>query len=315
MLNFSHHTSRNFIYPFFSMFSFSTFHSIFQSNQLLSEKELVVVVMKFWKVLKAHIEETLPKWQDKFLCYKDLKKELKLIYPQPQDGDRPKKRQRLDDVTKEVNDFVKLLEQEIDKFNSFFVEKEEDYIIQLKVLKERVAEMRKTNEEVIRVGRDVVDLHGEMILLENYSALNYTGVVKILKKYDKLSGELLRLPFTQKVLIEPFFETEVLYKLVKECDTLLSHLLYQTEPLRVPEGTGGGGGGGIGERPVKVPDELAEIKNMENMYLRLTCSALRVLQEIRSGSSTVSMFSLPPMNTNELDKVWKNTPVVKQVAK
>ncbi|KAK4349121.1 hypothetical protein RND71_031876 [Anisodus tanguticus] len=278
--------------------------------------------MKFWKILKAHIEETLPEWQDKFLCYKDLKKELKLIYPQPQDGDRPKKRLRLDDddVTKEVNDFVKLLEQEIEKFNSFFVEKEEDYIIQLKVLKERVAEMRKSNEEVIRVGRDVVDLHGEMILLENYSALNYTGVVKILKKYDKLSGELLRLPFIQKVLAEPFFETEVLNKLVKECDTLLSHLLFQTEPLRVPEGTGGsggggGGGGGSGERPVKVPEELAEIKNMENMYLRLTCSALRVLQEIRSGSSTVSMFSLPPMNTNELDKVWKNTPVVEQVAK
>ncbi|CAN4076892.1 unnamed protein product [Withania somnifera] len=262
--------------------------------------------MKFWKILKAHIEETLPEWQDKFLCYKDLKKELKLIYPQ--DVDRPKKRQRLDDVTKEVNDFVKLLEKEIDKFNRFFVEKEEDYIIQLKVLKERVAEMRKSNEELIRVGRDVVDLHGEMVLLENYSALNYTGVVKILKKYDKLSGELIRLPFIQKVLEEPFFETEVLNKLVKECDTLLSRLLYQTEPLKVPEGTGG-----TGERPVKVPEELAEIKNMENMYLRLTCSALRVLQEIRSGSSTVSMFSLPPMKTNEL--VWKNVPVVEQEAK
>lgn len=87
--------------------------------------------MKFWKILKGHIEETLPEWQDKFLSYKDLKKELKLIYPQ---DDRPMKRQRLDDkVTKEVNDFVKLLEEEIDKFNSFFVEKEEDYIIHLKV--------------------------------------------------------------------------------------------------------------------------------------------------------------------------------------
>ncbi|MCD7450309.1 hypothetical protein HAX54_005286 [Datura stramonium] len=271
--------------------------------------------MKFWKILKAHIEETLPEWQDKFLSYKDLKKELKLIYPQDGDGDRPKKRQRLDDdkeevVTKEVNDFVKLLEEEIEKFNSFFVEKEEDYIIQLKVLKERVSEIIKSNKELIRVGRDVVDLHGEMVLLENYSALNYTGVVKILKKYDKLSGELIRLPFIQKVLEEPFFETEVLNKLVKECDTLLSHLLHQTEPLKVSEGTGDSG-----ERPVKVPEELAEIKNMENMYLRLTCSALRVLQEIRSGSSTVSMFSLPPMKTNELDKFWKNAPVVEQEAK
>lgn len=141
--------------------------------------------------------------------------------------------------------------------------------------------------------------------------LLFTGVVKILKKYDKLSGELLRLPFIQKVLAEPFFETEVLNKLVKECDTLLSHLLYQTEPLKVA----GGGGGGGGERPVKVPQELAEIKNMENMYLRLTYSALRVLQEMRSGSSTVSIFSLPPMKTNALDNVWKNAPVVIQEAK
>lgn len=41
-----------------------------------------------------------------------------------------------------------------------------------------VAEMKKTNEELIRVGRDVVDLHGEMVLLENYSALNYTGTTR-----------------------------------------------------------------------------------------------------------------------------------------
>lgn len=148
-----------------------------------------------------------------------------------------------------------------------------------------------------------------------------TGVVKILKKYDKLSGDLIRLPFIQKVLEEPFFKTEVLNKLIKECDTILSHLLYQTEPLRVPEaeegiaGGSGGGEGGSGERPVKVPEELADIKNMENMYLKLTYSALRVLQEIRSGSSTVSAFSLPPMQTNELDKIWKNIPVAEQVAK
>ncbi|XP_015083677.1 SPX domain-containing protein 1-like [Solanum pennellii] len=291
---------------FFSYALFIYFKLHFLQSSIVRKKS----EMKFWKILKSHIEETLPEWQDKFLSYKDLKKELKLIYPQ---DDRPIKKQRLnnDELTKEVNDFVKLLEEEIDKFNTFFVEKEEDYIIHLKVLKERVAEMGKSNEEVNRLGRDIVDLHGEMVLLENYSALNYTGVVKILKKYDKLSGELLRLPFIQKVLAEPFFETEVLNKLVKECDTLLSHLLYQTEPLKVA----GAGGGGGGERPVKVPQELAEIKNMENMYLRLTYSALRVLQEMRSGSSTVSIFSLPPMKTNALDNVWKNAPVVIQEAK
>jgi hypothetical protein len=30
-------------------------------------------------------------------------------------------------------------------------------------------------EELMRVRKEIVDLHGEMVLLENYSLLNYTG--------------------------------------------------------------------------------------------------------------------------------------------
>lgn len=102
--------------------------------------------------MSSLIEETLPEWRDKFLSYKDLKKQLKIIYPEESTIDcsgRPSKRQRLgngddgkereiDDgdceVTKEVIDFVDLLEEEIDKFNGFFVDNEENYIIRLKVL-------------------------------------------------------------------------------------------------------------------------------------------------------------------------------------
>lgn len=110
--------------------------------------------MKFWKSLSILIEDTLPEWRDKFLSYKDLKKQLKLIYPK--DGDKPpNKRPRLEavmvastdrkdgeyrreesggEVMKEVIDFVRLLEDEMEKFNSFIVEKEEDFVIQWKVL-------------------------------------------------------------------------------------------------------------------------------------------------------------------------------------
>lgn len=100
--------------------------------------------MKFGKSLSNQIEETLPEWRDKFLSYKELKKRLKLIDPKA--GDRPNKRLRLDvgdcseagekeagDMTKEEVDFIKLLEDELEKFNTFFVEKEEEYIIRLKV--------------------------------------------------------------------------------------------------------------------------------------------------------------------------------------
>ena len=99
--------------------------------------------MKFWKILSNLIEETLPEWRDKFLSYKDLKKQLKLIYPTHQPNN---KRRRLDhptstadeetetQVSKELVDFLRLLEVEIDKFNAFFVDKEEEYVIRWKVM-------------------------------------------------------------------------------------------------------------------------------------------------------------------------------------
>lgn len=99
--------------------------------------------MKFGKSLSNQIEETLPEWRDKFLSYKDLKKKLKLIEPKGA-GDRPNKRQKVENgdgidsveregMSKEEIDFLRLLEDELEKFNSFFVEKEEEYIIRLKV--------------------------------------------------------------------------------------------------------------------------------------------------------------------------------------
>lgn len=95
--------------------------------------------MKFGKSLSNQIEETLPEWQDKFLSYKELKKKLKLLEPIGGGDNRPNKRSRSDpnssdtDPTKEELDFIRLLEEELEKFNSFFVEKEEEYIIRLKV--------------------------------------------------------------------------------------------------------------------------------------------------------------------------------------
>lgn len=101
--------------------------------------------MKFGKSLSNQIEETLPEWRDKFLSYKELKKRLKLV--EPKGGERLSKRPRIDPAGSCVEDggkddfssseemnFIKLLEDELEKFNSFFVEKEEEYIIRLKVI-------------------------------------------------------------------------------------------------------------------------------------------------------------------------------------
>jgi len=145
------------------------------------------------------------------------------------------------------------------------------------------------------IRKEIVDLHGEMVLLENYSALNYTGLVKILKKYDKRTGDLMRLPYIQKVLQQPFYTTDLLYKLIKESEAMLD-CFFEDPTVCAAES----------DESVQ-----AEHKFMESLHMKSTIAALRVLKEIRSKSSTVSVFSLPPLQLNGLDKI----PLLEQEAK
>jgi hypothetical protein len=43
------------------------------------------------------------------------------------------------------------------------------------VLQDTVTEVPGSNEDLMTVGREIVDFHGEMVLLLNYSAFNYIG--------------------------------------------------------------------------------------------------------------------------------------------
>ena len=109
---------------------------------------------------------------------------------------------------------------------------------------------------------------------------------------------------------EPFFTTDLLYKLVKECEAMLEQLLPRSQPPAPPsddarEDSDGDGDGD--DKPVAATGsslasgggaalELEEIEDMESTYMKSTVAALRSLREIRSGSSTVSAFSLPPLH-------------------
>ncbi|KAI4377340.1 hypothetical protein MLD38_014985 [Melastoma candidum] len=267
--------------------------------------------MKFGKSLSNQIEETLPEWRDKFLSYKDLKKRLKLIEPKAAgDGERSIKRKRAEAcggeggvIPEEDDEFLRLLEHELEKFNTFFVEQEEEYVIRLKELQDGLG-MAKDSTEILDIRKEIVDFHGEMVLLENYSALNYTGMVKILKKYDKRTGALIRMPFIQKVLQQPFFITDMLGKLIKECEKMLDRL-FPTKNILVSsskageasladEPTASATGNAVvvtpcelNEGSIQIPKELAQIEQMKNMYMKSTLSALRALQQIRSGSLTL----------------------------
>lgn len=99
--------------------------------------------MKYGKRLRKEVEKSFPEWRGKFICYKQLKKQLNLIDPMS----RPRKRTRVSvgdvfDTRNGRNDanlmrvnigFTRLLDQELQKVNTFYIDKEEDYIIRLKV--------------------------------------------------------------------------------------------------------------------------------------------------------------------------------------
>ncbi|XP_057974281.1 SPX domain-containing protein 4 [Malania oleifera] len=278
--------------------------------------------MKFGKEFRTHLEETLPEWRDKFLCYKPLKKLLK-HFPADDDHQRPanadadvavdgaelgrdqRGEQRLLDHQEW---FVRILNEELEKFNDFYVDKEEEFIIRLQELKERIEQLKEKSckggvfasesefsDEMMDIRKDFVTVHGEMVLLKNYSSLNFAGLVKILKKYDKRTGGLLRLPFAQLALHQPFFTTEPLTRLVRECEANLE-LLFPLEAevtestaspwdqtnLRLKGATSFSQGASL-----TIGEETLDI-------YRSTLAAMKAIQGLQKASSTYNPLSFGP---------------------
>lgn len=121
------------------------------------------------------------------------------------------------------------------------------------------------------------------------------GLAKILKKYDKRTGGLLRLLFIQNVLKQPFFTTELVSKLIKECENTIAEVfpVEEKEEERKKER----------KEPITVTGEG---------IFRNTVAALLTMKEIRSGSSTQSHFSLPPLNLPDSEVIQSlqlNSPI------
>ncbi|GLU11051.1 hypothetical protein SLE2022_278230 [Rubroshorea leprosula] len=276
--------------------------------------------MKFGKEFKTHLEETLPEWRDKFLCYKPLKKLLKnlpsnptpdprphfadttntsaAVYPLPHQQDHGGSHLRIP-----LQDwFVKILNEELEKFNDFYVDKEEDFVIRFQELKERIQQVKETSgrggvftsesefsEEMMDMRKDLVIIHGEMVLLKNYSALNFAGLIKILKKYDKRTGGLLRLPFTQIALHQPFFTTESLTRLVRECEENLE-LLFPLE-AEVIQSTTAVQGLSNSTSNVSVDASSTLVGEGTMDVYRSTLAAIEAIRGLQKSSSTCNPLS------------------------
>ncbi|KAK9272321.1 hypothetical protein L1049_002692 [Liquidambar formosana] len=287
--------------------------------------------MKFGKEFRTHLDETLPEWRDKFLCYKPLKKLLKNFattadsLPPDQNLHHHQQRPIEDDAgdasaAVDAHDhpegsgvplvdlqewFVRLLNEELEKFNDFYVDKEEEFVIRFQELKERIEQVKEKSskggvftsesefsEEMMDIRKDFVTIHGEMVLLKNYSSLNFAGLVKILKKYDKRTGGLLRLPFTQLVLHQPFFTTEPLTRLVRECEANLE-LLFPLEAEVIestptPQDHTSSSLNDTTNISTESPSPLGE--ETKDIY-RSTLAAMRTIRGLQKASSTYDPLS------------------------
>ncbi|KAG2714246.1 hypothetical protein I3760_03G017700 [Carya illinoinensis] len=284
--------------------------------------------MKFGKEFTTHLEETLPEWRDKFLCYKPLKKLLKQHFPNPTTPDsnlhqnhhnNTSSTHALDNQPTLVDLhewFIRILKEELDKFNDFYVDKEEEFVIRFQELKERIEQVKEKSckggvftsenefsEEMMEIRKDFVTIHGEMVLLKNYSSLNFAGLVKILKKYDKRTGGLLRLPFTQLALRQPFFTTEPLTRLVRECEANLELLfplvaeVIESNPCTKDQSN---------PQPCnsanissKTSSTLAE--ETVDLY-RGTLAAMKAIRGLQKASSTCNPLSFSSLFRNQEDE-------------
>ncbi|KAK8525048.1 hypothetical protein V6N13_016041 [Hibiscus sabdariffa] len=169
--------------------------------------------MKHGKRHRAEVARSLPEWQFKFLSYKALKKKLKLMNPNP--NGRHRARAGAQDMG-----FKQSLNRELDKVNTFYLDKEEDYIIMFRELESR-AENLNGNEEMLELQREILDFHSEMVMLLHYSVINFAGLMKIVKKHNKRAGGAVYSSYMRRVLQQPFFSTELLYNLIRGCEAIL----------------------------------------------------------------------------------------------
>lgn len=125
------------------------------------------------------------------------------------------------------------------------------------------------------------------------------GIVKILKKYDKRTGGLLRLPFTQLALRQPFFITEPLTRLVRECEANLE-LLFPLEAEVIeatpppPDETSPDRGHSNPEfnNSANIASETPSNQEANMDIYRGTLAAMRAIRGLRKASSTSNPWSL-----------------------
>ena len=176
---------------------------------------------------RQKVEDAEIRADREFLKYKQMKKLLKKAAELKEDGDDVGMR----GVEKE---FISLLYDDVDRINSYFMEVEEDCVIKLQCLRDAYEEecgkkgMSEedwlSSPEMRQIRSQFIDLHGELVLLLHWSIVNYAGILKILKKHDKLLGGHAQKDLVGSILRQPFVSTGGITKLAQSAEVYVKKL-------------------------------------------------------------------------------------------
>jgi hypothetical protein len=121
----------------------------------------------------------------------------------------------------------------------------------------------------------------------------FAGLVKIVKKHDRLTGAWLRLSFIPNVLRQPFYSTDILSRLVRDCEQdLLSAFPSYPRDLAYEAS--------FERKTQERDDSLFGEDGIEEVY-KNTMAALQTIKNVHRGSSTYNAFSMPPCEEDSED--------------
>jgi hypothetical protein len=121
-----------------------------------------------------------------------------------------------------------------------------------------------------------------------------------LKKYDKRTGGLLRLPFTQIVLRQPFFTTEPLTRLVHECEENLELLFpLQEEVIQSTPHPEHESRQPVDNATNTLPESSSTLGEEPMHLYRSTLAAMRAIKGLQKVSSTCNPFSFSSLFSNQ----------------
>jgi len=168
--------------------------------------------MKFGKIFRATVEQRMPQWRDHVVNYKAIKQAIKKQMAQGTHGSQPEE---------VAAAFTALIDQHVETVNNFYMERIEEGVIILHALNQHCEQIRGGGmrpELRTQCQRSLVAIHFQLLLLQNYVALNFTAVTKILKKFEKRFEIPIRNDYIGALVELPFYRCDALGDLVEETE-------------------------------------------------------------------------------------------------